>query len=120
MVGLPQILVLIFCAACIFGLVLEAHAAQYPYDSVTKPSLYWLLDGDPMQLLRSQPFIESNASEIDTSFKPRQLSCSSLTSLSRFNCFPSSQFFQNFNLSRSLPFHQTHLGHPWPNFHGCN
>nr|XP_023925127.1 probable LRR receptor-like serine/threonine-protein kinase At1g56140 [Quercus suber] len=38
MVGLPQILVLIFCAACIFGLVLEAHGAQNPYNSVTKPS----------------------------------------------------------------------------------
>ena len=30
MVGLPQILVLIFCAACIFGLVLEAHGATLP------------------------------------------------------------------------------------------
>ena len=38
MEGLPQILVLIFCAACIFGLVLEAHGAQYPYYSATKPS----------------------------------------------------------------------------------
>ncbi|XP_075644686.1 putative LRR receptor-like serine/threonine-protein kinase At1g56140 isoform X3 [Castanea sativa] len=37
MVGLAQILVLIFCAACIFGLVLEAHGAQHPYNSVTKP-----------------------------------------------------------------------------------
>ena len=32
MVGLPQIIVLIFCAACIFGLVLEAHGAQLPYE----------------------------------------------------------------------------------------
>ena len=38
MEGLPQILVLIFCAACIFGLALEAHGAQYPYYSATKPS----------------------------------------------------------------------------------
>uniref|UniRef100_A0A7N2LJ62 LRR receptor-like serine/threonine-protein kinase n=1 Tax=Quercus lobata TaxID=97700 RepID=A0A7N2LJ62_QUELO len=37
MVGLPQILVLTFCAASIFGLVLEAHGAQYPNDSGTKP-----------------------------------------------------------------------------------
>ena len=30
MLGLPQMLVLIFCAACIFGLVLEAHGAAPP------------------------------------------------------------------------------------------
>ena len=28
--------------------------------------------------------------------------------------------FQNFSLSLSLSFHQTYLGQPWPNFHGCS
>ena len=66
-----------------------------------KNTTYYSMKG--MQLLKSQPFIESNASDIDTSFKPRQRSMCFFYlhfPLSSFNYSPSPLNFSKF---QSLP-----------------
>lgn len=80
---------------------------------------------NPQDFLKFQPFIESNASKIDTSLSHVSDPCVPLASLSRCKLqlstiYPLLSIFQNFSLS--LPFHQTYRGHPQPNFHfhGCS
>ena len=71
MVGLPQILVLIFCAACIFDLVLEAHGAQYPYSS--KPYYFGYDRNQPYQ---PQPAAAEPSTDPDEGAPPLSLSLS--------------------------------------------
>ncbi|XP_050279374.1 probable LRR receptor-like serine/threonine-protein kinase At1g56140 isoform X3 [Quercus robur] len=78
MVGLPQILVLIFCAACIFGLVLEAQGAAQPaaaesrtdpveVTALSKIFEYWrivpgLSSTEPCNEAAYKPYITCNCS----------------------------------------------------------